>query len=265
MPLGAYARLYDPRKPDADADAPAPAGASPMTTRDLLFTGQFRFMFFAFDHGLPPGVASVTQQLQAFFTVGLSALFLRDVPTRRQVAGMSVALVGLVLIAVTAGADLRLTGLGLGLAAALSWAVGNVLVKRAADVPVFPLVVWCSLVPPLPALSISLVVDDDPSLARAILGASSTSLVGVVYLGVLATVAAYAAWGYLLQRYPAGAVAPFALVAPCTGVLASAIAFGEVPSPTRMAGMGLILVGLTVIVLPAHWLGARAAPEGGSP
>ena len=91
--------------------------------------------------------------------------------------------------------------------------------------------VWCSLVPPLP-----------------------------VYLGVLATVVAYATWGCLLQRYAAGAVAPFALLAPGTGVVASAVIFREVPGPMRLAGMALILVGLTVIVLPAHWMGARAAP-----
>src|SRR6185503_19976064 len=73
-----------------------------------LFTGQFLLMFFAFEHGLPPGLASVTQQLQAFFTVLLAALFLGDVPTRRQVAGMAMAFAGLVLIGSTAGADLRL-------------------------------------------------------------------------------------------------------------------------------------------------------------
>jgi len=29
-----------------------------------LFTGQFLFLFFAYAAGLPPGVASVTQQMQ---------------------------------------------------------------------------------------------------------------------------------------------------------------------------------------------------------
>src|SRR5919108_5048595 len=32
-----------------------------------LFTGQFLLLFFAYTRGLPPGLASVTQQLQAFF------------------------------------------------------------------------------------------------------------------------------------------------------------------------------------------------------
>ena len=33
------------------------------------FAGQFLFLFFAFEAGLPPGLASVTQQMQVFFTV----------------------------------------------------------------------------------------------------------------------------------------------------------------------------------------------------
>ena len=60
--------------------------------------------------------------------------------------------------------------------------------------------------------------------------------------------------GLLLQRYSAGVVAPFALLAPCTGVVSSTVLFGEVFSPLRYSGMALILGGLAVIVLPAGWL-----------
>jgi len=60
---------------------------------------------------------------------------------------------------------------------------------------------------------------------------------------------AYRAWGFLLQRYPSGVVAPFALLAPCTGVISAASVFGELPGAARWAGMVLILAGLAVIVL----------------
>ena len=163
---------------------------------------------------------------------------------------MVIAFAGLVLIGLTVGGDLKLTALGLALAGAFSWAVGNVLVKRASGVPVFPLVVWASLVPPLPALLVSGLAGQGPSFVAAILGASWVSIAGAVYLGALATVMAYAAWGGLLQRYSAAVVAPFALIAPCAGVLSSALIFDEVFSPMRYAGMTLILGGLAVIVLP---------------
>jgi len=41
-----------------------------------LFAGQFLLLFFAFEAGLAPGLASVTQQMQVFLTVLLSAAFL---------------------------------------------------------------------------------------------------------------------------------------------------------------------------------------------
>lgn len=217
-----------------------------------LFTGQFLLLFFAYAQGMPPGLASVTQQMQVFFTVLLAAVFLRDVPSRRQGVGMTIAFAGLLLIGLTVGGDLRLTALGLALAGAFSWAVGNVLVKRRPQVPVFPLVVWASLVPPLPAILVSRVAGDDPSLVGALLAASWPSIAAAVYLGVMATTLAYAVWGSLLQRYSTAVVAPFALLAPCTGVVSSALVFREVFSPTRYAGMALILGGLAVIVLPVR-------------
>jgi O-acetylserine/cysteine efflux transporter len=218
-----------------------------------LFTGQFMLLFFAYTRGLPPGLASVTQQMQAFFTVLLAALFLRDVPSLRQCVGMTIAFAGLALIGLTTGADFEPAALGLALAGAVSWAIGNVLVKRAAGVPIFPLVVWASLVPPLPALLVSSVYDQRSSLVDAVGGASWLGIGAAVYLGIVATIVAYASWGSLLQRYPTAVVAPFALIAPCTGVVSSALIFREVFSPVRYAGMALILAGLAVIVVPMDW------------
>ncbi len=80
--------------------------------------GQFLFLFFAYAQGLPPGLASVTQQTQVFFTVLLAALFLRDVPTWRQIAGMTVAFLGLALIGATTGGDLTIPALGLAITGA---------------------------------------------------------------------------------------------------------------------------------------------------
>jgi O-acetylserine/cysteine efflux transporter len=216
-----------------------------------LFTGQFLLLFSALARGMPPGLASVTQQMQAFFTVLLAAVFLREVPSPRQNLGMGVAFTGLALVGASAGgADLPWTALGLALAGAFSWAVGNVLVKRTPGIPILGLVAWAGLVPPGPALVVSHLADDPP-LGPALLAASWRSLAAVLYLGAVATIWAYATWGRLLRRYTAAAVTPFALLAPCAGVVSSALVFGEAPSPLRWGGMVLILAGLAVTVLPA--------------
>ncbi len=117
-----------------------------------LFAGQFLLLFLAFRHGMPPGLASVTQQTHVFLTVLLAALLFGERPTARQGLGMVLAAVGLVLVGLTVGADLPALALALALSGALSWAVGNLLMKHVRGVPMFPPVVWCSLVPPLPML-----------------------------------------------------------------------------------------------------------------
>jgi O-acetylserine/cysteine efflux transporter len=119
------------------------------------------------------------------------------------------------------------------------------------------LVVWLSLVPPLPALALALVMDGPAGLAYDISNASSTGVVATLYLGVVATILAYAIWGRLLRRYPAATVTPFGLLVPFVGGYSSALVFGERFGPLRLAGMALVLLGIAVIVLP--W--PRMAPR----
>jgi O-acetylserine/cysteine efflux transporter len=241
---------------------PRPPVSWPMliATGMFLFTGQFLLLFFAYTHGMPAGLASVTQQMQVLFTVLLAALFMRDRPTPRQAVGLLVAFGGLFLIGLTIGGDLSPVGLGLALAAAFSWAIGNVLVKRIGTVDALALMAWLSIIPPLPALLVSHFADPaGPSIFSAVAGASWKSLLAVVYIGSVGTVLAYAIWGRLLTRYPAAVVAPFALLAPCTGVIASAVILGERFPPTRYAGMALILAGLACILAPGRFLSARPA------
>ena len=51
-------------------------------------------------------------------------------------------------------------------------------------------------------------------------------------------------------------MAPFALISPCTGVVASALMLGEAFGPMRVAG-ALILAGLAAVVLPAGGMRMR--------
>jgi O-acetylserine/cysteine efflux transporter len=218
----------------------------------VLFAGQFLLLMMAYARDMPAGLGSVTQQTQAVFTVALAAIFLGEIPTWREGAGMAVAFLGLALIGFTVGADLKPSALALAIAAATCWAVGNILVKRIRDVPVFSLMAWCSLVVPLPMLAVSWAVDPQPSLPQAIAHASWISLGVALYLGLPSTLFAYGVWSFLLQRYPAPMVAPFALLSPATGIIASSLLLGETMSPLRAAGMGLILAGLAVIVWPVR-------------
>lgn len=86
--------------------------------------------------------------------------------------------------------------------------------------------------------------------------ATRFELTCAIYLGVIATVVSYAIWARLLHPYSAAVVAPFALLAPCVGALASAIFFGEQFGTLRLAGMTAILFGLAIVLLPLDRLAA---------
>lgn len=95
-----------------------------------MFTGQFLLQFFGIANGMPPGLASVVSQTQGMFTVVLAVVLLRERPTTRQLIAMIFGLVGLAMIGMTIGDGLTVLGLLLVLASAVSWSIGNVLLKR---------------------------------------------------------------------------------------------------------------------------------------
>jgi O-acetylserine/cysteine efflux transporter len=231
-----------------------------------LFAGQFLFQFFGIAHGMPPGLASVIVQSQALFTIVFAALTLGERPTRRQWIGIGVALAGLAAIAMTVGTNLTLAGLLLTLVSPISFGIGNVLLKRLPPVDMLRLTVWLSLVPPLPALALSIVMDGPTGFLTALTHASWTALLAALYLGLVATTLGYALWGRLLRCYSAALVTPFALLVPFVAAWSSSVAFGERFGRMRLLGMGLVLLGLAVIVLPLDRLVRRgAAAEALSP
>jgi len=224
-----------------------------------LFAGQFLLQFFAIVNGVPPGLASLLIQTQALFTIILAAAALREQPTRRQLAGLVVAFAGLVLILLTVGQDLTAMGFWLAMGSAISWGIGNVLLKRIGDVEMLGLIVWLSLVPPLPSLALAFAIDGSSVFARAASSASWIAVASALYLGTIATLLAYAIWGRLLRRYPAATVTPFALLVPFVGGYASALVFGERFGALRLAGMALVLLGIAVIVLPWDRIALRGS------
>ena len=216
-----------------------------------LFTGQFALLFTGMAVGMPPGLASVTLQAQAFFTMLIAAVVLHERPRPRQLVGILIAFVGLAAISTTVGSSgVTTTGLLLTLAAAVSWAIGNVLLRGVGKVDMLALIVWLSLIPPVPMLGLALAMDGPAALLHALAVTGWVGYGAVLYIGVVSTLVGYGLWGFLLKRYTTITVAPFALLAPIFGAVSAALVYGESFGPVRLVGMALILLGLAVVALP---------------
>ena len=214
-----------------------------------LSVGQFAFLFSAIHLGMPSGLASLVLQSQAFFTMLLAALWLGEHWRRSQFAGLLLAAGGLTLIGSAHGLSMPLAGFLLTVAAASMWATGNIvtrLVARHGPINQLAFVVWASLVPPLPFLALSLLIEGWPAMAEALSGFAWHSFAAVAYLAWVATLLGYGLWTRLLSRYPANQVAPFSLLIPVVGLTTGWLVFGEVLRPVHLAGGVLLMLGLAV-------------------
>ncbi len=210
---------------------------------------QFGLLFFGMKLGMPAGLSSVVIQLQVFFTVGLAIAFLGDHLRKEDLLGAAVATIGVALLGVyklMAGVTSTLIGFLLVIAAALAWGVGNVVAKRAAkdDADMFALVVWSSLVPPLPLALMSYAFEGGAGAWSAVTSASMLAWSCVLLLAWGATLFGFASWAGLLHRYPTALVSPFALLIPVSGLASGAIFLGEGLAPLQLAGVVLVLLGL---------------------
>jgi O-acetylserine/cysteine efflux transporter len=207
---------------------------------------KFGLLFTSMDVGMPAGLASVVLQAQAPFTLLLAAALIRERPTRGQIAGLTTALAGIALIAADNGGGVTATGLILCVAAAAAWSVANLLMKRAADAEPLALMVWISLVPPLPLLGLSLLVDGPHDVGAALTGLDLRSIGAIVYIAACSTLGGFAAWSWLMRTYPAGQVASFALLVPPFGLGFSALLLGEQVGPAQMLAAALVIAGVAV-------------------
>ena len=222
-----------------------------------MSVGQFAFLFTAIHVGMPSGLASLVLQAQAFFTLVLTALWLKEKWHGNQLAGLVLAAGGLMLIGSAHGVSMPLAGFLLTLAAAFMWACGNLVsraVGRYGPMNQLAFVVWASLVPPLPLLAMSWFMEGPEAMTAALQNTSAQTLMALAYIAWASTLFGYSAWNFLMSRYPVNRIAPFTLLVPLVGLSTGWIVFGETLKPVHFAGGALLMVGLLVNLFGADFL-----------
>jgi O-acetylserine/cysteine efflux transporter len=214
-----------------------------------LFLGQFLAQAFAIAHGVPVGLSSVIVQSQALFTILFAAILFGELPSRMQTTGIGIATAGLLMICGTVGHDFSVGAFAMVMICPVSFAIGNILLRRAQDVRMFDLFAWLCLVASVPLATLTLVSNGAQPTWQALTQMSLTGLVCMLLLGGVSTSIAYWLWGRLLRDYPAAQVVPFALLVPFVGSAASSVAFGETFGPLRLAGMITVVGGIAVMLL----------------
>ncbi len=220
--------------------------------------GQFSALFYALEIGMPAGLSSILLQLQAFISPILGYLLLKEGLKTKQVVGFIIAATGLFIIGLAAdGTEIHsipIVAILLTVLAAFFWASSNIVAKIASQksaakgekLDMLGMVVWSSLVPPIPMLGLALLFNPPQVLIQSITSINAISIFAVAYLAYGSTLFGYGIWSNLVTSYPLSKVAPLSLLVPVTGLLTARLVLAEQLSGMQWLGVSIILLGLVV-------------------
>lgn len=196
------------------------------------------------------GLATVLGNLQVV-VVGIAAwLLYGERPRRSIVVALPIVIAGVVLIAGVVGSNPYgadpLLGVAAGLVTAFSYAGYLIVVRRGQrDIrrlagPLF----WATLATAVSAAVAGVVVGDFDPIPRF------PGHAWLIILGLSSQVAGYLLINVSLPRLPSVLTSLLLLIQPVVSVFLAMLLLGEDPSPFQLGGVGLVLVGLAVAVLP---------------
>jgi len=210
----------------------------------------YAFMFPAM--GMTTAAAgAITIELYVPFSIILSVIWLGDRIGVKRICGIALAFMGVAVIAMgkpdeTAGPQF-LMGILLMVGAAMSEAVGAVLVKKVTGVKPLELLAWFSVVGTVVLWSLTLQIEDNQMQAFAPEN-SLNFLWALLYSTLLVSIVAHASYYWLLQRLPIYIVSTSGLMTTVVAIAAGHLLLGEALTPQLLVGAALTLLGIGFIL-----------------
>lgn len=192
-------------------------------------------------------VAALVVQLEVPFLVLLGALVLNERPGIRKWVGILMAFLGVGLIAGEPKLGSAWFALVLVVGGALSWAVGQVMVRRLKSIDGLTVTAWVAVFATPQLLVMSLIFESGQW--RAIQNADWIVWSAVLYMGLIMTALGYGLWYSLVRKHPVSLVAPFLLMLPVFSVLGGVVFLGERLSLQIAIGGVVVIAGVAFILL----------------
>ncbi len=198
---------------------------------------------------LPAGRTTILAFTMPLWLVPLSAIFLHERLNGWKLAGLGIGISGLIVLVggewqAMASAPL---GVALVLGAAMSWALGTLLIKLyAVPMPSVPFVGWQMVLGGLPIVLLAPLESDRWYMY------SAGPWLAALYNAVVCFVFCYWAWNRLVQVLPAQVSGLSTLMIPVVGVFSSMAMLGEQPGWPEFAALGLIILALGAVLKPAR-------------
>ena len=179
-------------------------------------------------------------QLEVPFGIIIAFFLLKEIPTIKNIVGLVIAFVGVFILTGAPNLEGKYIGVLLTITGAFTWALGAVMAKPLSKkIGAFALMTWLCVFSGPMLLLVSLMFDGNP--IQYILYANLNSWLVVIFLGFFMQPIGYAAWYYVLKKYPVNKVMPVLLILPVTVLITSIFLLGEDP-PTQVFLGGLVII-----------------------
>ncbi len=230
--------------------------------RELLFVAMYGLLWFAgynitlnaAERTLDAGTAAMLVQIAPVIVAILAGVFLNEGFPPRLLAGSVVALLGAVIIAAGSGAERRieLAGVLVCLLAGGLYACGMVAQKPVLRTTPALQATWLGCV-----VGVLACLPFSRTLFSEVSQASTSSILGLIYLGIFPTAVAFTTWAYALSRTPAGQLGVTTYLVPVVAAGMSWVLLDEVPPALSFVGGALCLFGVALTRLRPR----RSRPE----
>ena len=185
--------------------------------------------------------------LEVPFGIIIAFFLLKEIPSIKNIVGLIIAFIGVFILTGAPNLEGKYIGVVFVLSGAFTWSLGAVMAKPLSKkIGAFALMTWLCVFSGPMLLLVSLVFDGNPMIY--ILSANTNSWLTVIFLGFFMQPAGYAAWYYVLRRYPVNKVMPVLLILPVTGLVTSIFLLGEEPPKQVYLGGLVIIFGVGMIL-----------------
>jgi O-acetylserine/cysteine efflux transporter len=193
------------------------------------------------------GALAIAGLLGAPFSLILAIVFLgeRIGPTR--IFGMVLAIGGCSMLVFDPRIGDEVPGLLLTAAASFVWAIGSMIQRQLAGVPVLTIYAWIGLggVAVLAPLAVVM----EPATLSGVVPIPPVAYLLIASSAIGSTLMGQGGMAWLLQRHPVSSVIPMTLGAPVIAVIASSIVFAMPLTPVMVVGGVIAMAGVAIVTM----------------
>ncbi len=202
--------------------------------------------------GLSTGAASVLASAEPLLILLPAWWFYREAISVRTFIPMAIGFTGLLAVAVPGGGG---TGAWLSITAAVAITAGT-LISRQVRSDILPFIAWQFIVGGA-ILALAAWLFDGPP----VINWSAKFIAVLLYLSLVGTAAAFLGWFTEAQNCRLDDLTAWTFLVPVFGILLSAFVLGEKQTTWGLAGMGLVVASMIVLILPGLVRSGRARAE----